>query len=139
MVINQSAHSSGLSACWIFCCSCTSVQGRMPLGGVLYRLFVPFWEYSSEPKEKFTFSYRFLYCGKQFRYLILDCMFPIAGACVDFSCRPEIRGVALPPLLYSVHELMARGGQYSICQSLHQQGQKILQLLFQIISIITRK
>ena len=26
------------------CCACTSVQGRMPLGGVFCRLFVPFWE-----------------------------------------------------------------------------------------------
>ena len=29
-------------------------------------------------------------------------MFPIAGACAEFSCRPEIRGVALLPFLYSV-------------------------------------
>ena len=66
----------------------------MPLGGVLYRLFVPLWEYSSETKEKLAFSYRFLYCEKQFMYRILVCMFPIAGACAEFSCRPEIRGVA---------------------------------------------
>ena len=74
----------------------------MHLGGALYRLFVPSWKYSGETKEKLTFSYRFLYCEKQFRYLILVCMFPIAGACAEISCRPEIRGVALLPLLYSV-------------------------------------
>ena len=74
----------------------------MPLGGVFYHLFVPFWEIFSETIEKFTFSYTFLYCEKQFRYLILVCMFPIAGACAEFSCRPEIRRVALLPFLYTV-------------------------------------
>ena len=49
-----------------------------------------------------TFSYTFPYCEKQFRYLILVCMFPIAGACAEFSCRPEIRRVAPLPFLYSV-------------------------------------
>ena len=62
----------------------------------------PSGKYSSEKKEKLTFSYRFLYCENQFRYLILVCMFPIAGACAEFSCRPEIHGVALLPFLYSV-------------------------------------
>ena len=62
----------------------------------------PSGKYSSEKKEKLTFSYRFLYCEKKFRYLILVCMFPIAGACAEFSCRTEIRGVALLPFLYSV-------------------------------------
>ena len=59
-------------------------------------------KYSSETIEKLTFSYTFLYCEKQFRYLILVCMFPIAGACAEFSCHPEIRRVALLPFLYSV-------------------------------------
>ena len=59
-------------------------------------------KYSSETIERLTFSYKFLYCEKQFRYLILVCMFPIAGACAEFSCRPEIRRAALLPFLYSV-------------------------------------
>ena len=62
----------------------------------------PTGKYSSETIEKWTFSYTFLYCEKQFRYLILVCMFPIAGACAEFSSRPEIRRVALLPFLYSV-------------------------------------
>ena len=66
----------------------------------------PSGKYSSETIEKLTFSYTFLYCEKQFRYLILVCMFPIAGACAEFSCRPEIRGVALLPILYSVIQHM---------------------------------
>ena len=59
-------------------------------------------KYSSKMIEKLTFSYTFLYCEKNFRYLILVCMFPIASACAEFSCRPEIRRVALLPFLYSV-------------------------------------
>ena len=62
----------------------------------------PSGKYSSETIEKLTFSYTLLYCEKQFRYLILVCMFPIASACAEFSCRPEIRRVALLPVLYSV-------------------------------------
>ena len=62
----------------------------------------PSGKYSSEKKENLTLSYRFLYCEKQFKYLILVCMFLIAGACAEFSCRPKIRGVALLPFLYSV-------------------------------------
>ena len=62
----------------------------------------PSGKYSIDTIEKLTFSYTFLYCEKQFRYLILVCMFPIAGACAGFSCRLEIRRVALMPFLYSV-------------------------------------
>ena len=76
----------------------------MSLGGVFIVYLCPSGKYSSETIEKLTFSYTFLYCEKQFRYLILVCMFPIAGACAEFSCRPEIRGVALLPILYSVIE-----------------------------------
>ena len=72
----------------------------------------PSGKYSSETIEKLTLSYTFLYCEKQFRYLILVCMFPIAGACAEFSCRPEIRRVALLPFLYSV--LRLRGLQRCI-------------------------
>ena len=74
----------------------------MHLGGVFIVYLCSSGKYSSETKEKLTFSYRFLYCEKQFRYLILVCMFPIAGACAEFSRRPEILGVALLPFLYSV-------------------------------------
>ena len=59
-------------------------------------------KYSSKTIEKLTFSYTFLYCEKQFRYLILVSMFPIAGACAEFSCHPEIRRVTPLPFLYSV-------------------------------------
>ena len=65
----------------------------------------PSGKYSSETIEKLTFSYTFLYCEKQVRYLILICMFPIAGAYAEFSCHPEIHRVALLPFLYSVLKL----------------------------------
>ena len=74
----------------------------MPLGGVFFVYLCPSGKHSSETIEKLTFPYTFLHCEKQFMYLILVCMFPIAGACAEFSCCPEIRRVALLPFLYSV-------------------------------------
>ena len=93
-------------------------------------------KYSSETIEKLTFSYTFLYCEKQFRYLILVCMFPIAGACAEFSCRPEIRRVALLPFLYSVvlriwKSISIHGTNHRIyCFKLHKAADRIKQESF---------
>ena len=72
-----------------------AIQCRVECPSVAFFIvyLCPSGKYSSETIEKLTFSYTFLYCEKQFRYLILVCMFPIAGACAEFSCRPEIRRV----------------------------------------------
>ena len=58
-------------------------------------------KYSSETMEKLTFSYTFLYCEKQFRYLILICMFPIAGACTEFFYA-VLKSAELPFCLFSI-------------------------------------
>ena len=95
----------------------------------------PSGKYSSETIEKLTFSYTFLYCEKQFRYLILVCMFPIAGACAEFSCRPEIRGVALLPILYSVALLKSRNFRNF---KIEQLGSSLIAVLMPLANHLSR-
>ena len=88
----------------IFCCSWSSMQGRMPLSSVFVVYFFAAWKYSSETKGKSTISYRFLYC---LGTLSSFACFPMAGACATCSCRPEVRRNALLPSLHSVTVLMS--------------------------------